>query len=665
MASLVLARISRDFSMSTAQRTHISMAFIHHANQFLITDGYENREGISTIVGSKNSTTGLIRILDLHMHYQIPLNLHISGTLMESLAWHSPIFFSELKALANLDLLEVIGSSYGQNMMRFFSDEHNFRQLNEELLLYENFLGWESKKIKVFWVPERLWDTKVLASVVANPRLRNEGYKYVVLDDRLLYPDKSNLSPRRLYDQTKSWDPKNFSMHSIEDGYGLCMLPIAYNLRQNIPPRKKQNFESIKSQLYWLLDVNLNYQTPLIAIYADDMEKAAGVGWDSKGPVQYESVLKWISENPNIQPVKIGKWASINRPLFQKHIEKGTYLELMNEFGASETYDNWYYDARWYPYRQQYAWAESRVQKLTSYGADLALTDLAWKVLLATSWQTAWHTPKTGAHGDSNSDGGPSPWIRATASHCRLAVIIAEAAYWMKHRDHCAHAYHQDIDADGNTELVIKNSALFAVFSPKRGGRLVYLFSVSGSSGALVVGNPIDDWNLLEDLHEFMDIPPNHVGAFSDVGYEHDNYDTNIESSEGNEICVRLQNTQKDSLAFGIEKSVTLREGQNVICTEYILSNCLSRRFSTQIGLSPDYLQLLRRGHVGLKEYSPSANIRGWSNKDVTVWVKFDDQGSVFWDNPRHTKFGHGYILRLTSHSNQFKVCIGVDLGNC
>ncbi|HYY40226.1 MAG TPA: hypothetical protein VE692_03170, partial [Nitrososphaera sp.] len=162
------------------------MEFIHHANQFLITDGYENREGISTIVGSKNSTTGLIRILDLHMHYQIPLNLHISGTLMESLAWHSPIFFSELKALANLDLLEVIGSSYGQNMMRFFSDEHNFRQLNEELLLYENFLGWESKKIKVFWVPERLWDTKVLASVVANPRLRNEGYKYVVLDDRLL-----------------------------------------------------------------------------------------------------------------------------------------------------------------------------------------------------------------------------------------------------------------------------------------------------------------------------------------------------------------------------------------------------------------------------------------------------------------------------------------------
>jgi len=651
--------------MNMGQRPDVSVAFIHHANQLLITDGYQNREGISAIAGSKNSTTGLLRILELHRRYQIPLNLHISGTLMESLEWHIPDFFSELKALANSDLLELLGSSYGQNMMKFFSEEHNFRQLNEELLLYENFLGWESKKIKVFWVPERLWDTKILAPVLTNSRLRNGGYEYVILDDRLLYSDKSNPSPRRLYDKTKAWDPKNFSMYGIEEGHGLCMLPIAYNLRQNIPPRKKQDFESIKSQLYWLLDVNLTYKTPLIAIYADDMEKAAGVGWDSNGPAQYESVLKWINENPTVHSVKLSKWTSMHRPLCQKHIERGTYVELMNEFEASETYDNWYYDPSYHPYRQQYAWAESRVQELTSYGADPALADLAWKVLLATSWQTAWHTPKTGAHGDSNSEDGPSPWIRATANHCRLAAIMAEAAYWMKHKDRYAHAYHQDIDGDDNTELVIKNNALFAVFSPKTGGRLVYLFSIGGSSGRLVVGNPIDDWNLLEGLHEYMDSPPNHPGAFSDVGYEHDNYDAMIECSEGSEISVRLRNTQKGSSAFGTEKSITLKEDQNVIHAEYRLSDYLVKRFSTQIGLSPDYLGLLRHGHSGLKEYSPFANIRGWSNNGVIVWVKFGNEDSVFWDNPPHPKFGHGYILRLTSHSNRFKVWLGVDLDNC
>jgi hypothetical protein len=107
--------------MNAMQKPDVSIAFIHHANQFLITDGYENREGISSIVGTRNSKTGLLYILELHRRYQVPLNLNISGTLMEALAWHRPDFFSDLKGLAKLDLLELLGSSYGQNMMKFFS----------------------------------------------------------------------------------------------------------------------------------------------------------------------------------------------------------------------------------------------------------------------------------------------------------------------------------------------------------------------------------------------------------------------------------------------------------------------------------------------------------------------------------------------------------------
>ena len=651
--------------MNAMQKPDVSIAFIHHANQFLITDGYENREGISSIVGTRNSKTGLLYILELHRRYQVPLNLNISGTLMEALAWHRPDFFSDLKGLAKLDLLELLGSSYGQNMMKFFSIEHNLRQLNEQLFLYENLLGWKSEKIKVFWIPERLWDTKILASTLTNRKLRNEGYQYVVIDDRLLYPDKLNPSPRRLYDQTQTWNPNNFNMYSIQDGCGLCALPIANNLRQNIPPREKMNQERVKSQLAWLLDVNLTYGTPPIAIYADDMEKVAGVGWDPNGPIQYESILEWVSENPYVHAVKIGEWTSMHRPLGEISVERGTYVELMNEFGASETYDNWYYDPRWTPYRNYYTWAENRVQKLASDGADQSLIELAWKVLLATSWQTAWHTPKTGAHGDLNSDMGPSPWIRATASHSRLAAIMAEAAYWMKDKDSYAHAYLQDLDEDGDAELVIKNNMLFAVFSPRRGGRLVYLFSINGPSGRLVVGNPIDDWNLLEDLHGYMDMPANHPGAFSDVGYEHDNFDAIIEVSKGDEVNVRIRNIQEDSSAFGTEKHITLKRDQNAISINYILSDSVAKKFSTEIGLSPDYLKLLRYGQLGLKEYSPSSDVRGWSNGDITVWIKLSNEASVFWDNPRQAKFGHGYMLGLTSLSRCFTVWLGVDLANC
>src|SRR5262245_59744894 len=44
----------------------ISFALVHHANQYLITDGYANREGISDIVGSESNETGILAVLAVH-----------------------------------------------------------------------------------------------------------------------------------------------------------------------------------------------------------------------------------------------------------------------------------------------------------------------------------------------------------------------------------------------------------------------------------------------------------------------------------------------------------------------------------------------------------------------------------------------------------------------
>src|SRR5207245_5147841 len=127
----------------TVQREVATLAIVHHANQYMVTDGYDNRVGISGIVGTSSSQTGLLRVLKLHERYRDPFSIHISGTFLESLAWHNPDFLSELNRLAGLGLLELIGGSYGQNMMRFFSPEHNLRQMKEELLLYRRYLDWD------------------------------------------------------------------------------------------------------------------------------------------------------------------------------------------------------------------------------------------------------------------------------------------------------------------------------------------------------------------------------------------------------------------------------------------------------------------------------------------------------------------------------------------
>src|SRR5437773_3732419 len=248
--------------------------------------------------------------------------------------------------------------------------------------------------------------------------------------------------------------PSNFQMHSIKNGLGLCALPISFGLRRNIPPRTREQLEKTQAQLEWILDINSDYDNQLVAIYADDMEKVAGVGWDARGPVQFEATLRWLSENPFMQPVKLAEWAATHRAGSERQIDTGAYAELVDEFGAGENYESWYYDPRWSLYRNYYAWSEARVRELDSRAADPALIQLAWKILLATTWQTAWHTPRTGAHGENLSDEGPSAWTRAIASHSRIAVIIAEAAHWMTNKCDLAHADLRDLDSDGEDELV-------------------------------------------------------------------------------------------------------------------------------------------------------------------------------------------------------------------
>src|SRR5213596_1185764 len=91
VVSMVLAQafhsLPKHTSMSRS-KSKLSFAFVHHANQFLITDGYANKSGIFEVAGRQGSKTGLFNLLEIHRKYRVPLNIHISGTLLESLAWH-------------------------------------------------------------------------------------------------------------------------------------------------------------------------------------------------------------------------------------------------------------------------------------------------------------------------------------------------------------------------------------------------------------------------------------------------------------------------------------------------------------------------------------------------------------------------------------------------
>lgn len=639
----------------------VPFAIVHHANQYLITNGYENRHGLRATLGSVESKSGLAWILELHRIHQTPLNLHVSGTLLEAIAWHQPAFLHTLKELCNSGLIEIVGSCYAQNIMRFFGYDHNLKQLNEELQLYQAHLGLDPTLVRVFWPPERVWDTERMAAVLSDPRLLNKGYQYTLVDDRLLLPVGGFHSPRRKYDREQAWDPQLFRMVRIERGQGLVALPIAYHLRQNIPPVEPCQLRCVQDQLQWLS--SLEPAAPagdLIAIYGDDMEKAAGLGsWNRNGPRGFEALLQWINENPWIEPVRLTDWCSARRIAEPWPLEVGTFLELANHFAAGEGYEKWYFDPQWDRYRQYFSWAESRVNELSLCGADAALIELAEKHLLASSWESAWHTPGEGPFGSPEASGHPSPWIKALASHSRHASVIAEAACWMKHKDDAAHAGLCDIDADGEDELVVKNDKLFAVISPRWGGRLVALFLIEGPRGKMLIGNPCDDWNWMEELNRYMEVPPNHPGALTDVGFQHDIYKPGIAISSGSKIEVALQNKQPHSNARDLKKTITLEAGESALRVEYALPETL-RLCAVEFGLSPDYLCLLRCGRALLRE-SQAADGFCASAAGTSVSVRTLQGTPGEWSRPYRDEFGHVSCARFTTPARQFQIAIGVE----
>src|SRR5919199_7018645 len=106
---------------STQTPRRIPLALVHHANQYLIADDYDNRQGIGDIV------RGYAAALRLHEQYGVPANLHLSGTLIETLAWHCPWFLKLVRALRAQGLITLLGGTYSENVMTPFSPDFNRR----------------------------------------------------------------------------------------------------------------------------------------------------------------------------------------------------------------------------------------------------------------------------------------------------------------------------------------------------------------------------------------------------------------------------------------------------------------------------------------------------------------------------------------------------------
>lgn len=625
-----------------------ALAIVHHGNQFLITDGYLNREGISEIV------KGFDAVLALHEKYRVPLNLHLSGTLIEAAAWHAPDFFEIVKTLRTRGLLELVGSAYAQNIMPFFGAEHNLRQLNETLCLYQHHLGAQPADIKTFWVPERVWNPETLVPLLESASLQNGGFHHVLVDDRLAFScvAEDGMSERRAFDECPTHaDSRPFvSPFKIAQSRNLIALPISKPLRYNIPPRERVHWQTLE-QLFASADPDDDQ----ICFYADDLEKAAGLGawgshpWQASHLEPYEHFLNWLTSSEDLQSVLVSDWMQTHPVATSKPVETGTYYELAYTFRAGEDYRGWWDSEAWLSYRTLLANAEQKLLSLP-HSARNPLCELAWKQLMASSYEAGWHD----VDGESVS---PAPWARAAAAHVRAVLALALASEWMSRRDGKVHVAHVDADGDGDAEVILRNDALCAVISPKCGGRIIYF--IDFSRGALVVGNPADDWNWQEEQNKFMEIPRNHPGAFSDVGCEEDVYAVASLTTTDNTTTLQIVDQTSSSALYGTVKSFSLTDDDSVLRVAYKLPETVTA-LDVEFCLSPDYLKLLRLGKNAIRARTDGA-ARVALCGETRVHVKPFDLSGLEWDETETPRVcGHGLVYTLHASARDFACEIGV-----
>ncbi|WP_085993816.1 hypothetical protein [Oceanobacillus senegalensis] len=638
--------------------SHVPIAIVHHANQYLITNGYKNRPGIEEIIGPPDASSGLRAIFDLHSEYDIPFHLHISGTFIEACAWFDPLFLNEIVELREAGLIEIIGSTYAQNIMPLFDDEHNRLQMEEELYLFDKWLGSNLSDVSGFWVPERVWNTEKLAHVITDPTLSNGGFQYVLLDDRLFLPKRS----RNKFDQNPSFIPELFEAQYIKDSDHLIALPLSDQLRQVIPLETKEQEQRLNT-LISQIQHEIESGRDAIAIYGDDMEKVAGIPpWNPEAINHYKQFLKWLTKKKKVKAVFLQSWLENISITSQQSIGTGTYRELETLFDAGKDYMNWANSKGWAPYQRilEKTW-DMYKQTASKITYPSSLLDLAKKHFLACTYETAWHDAPNSVHtGKSNNPVAiPAHWARAVASHAQSTSVLIESVKWQidRKKTRFVHAFIDDIDNDGYQEIVLRNNHGATVISPQFGGRIIYQFFYSEDDGHLTIGNPTDDWNWLEELNDFMDVPMNHPGALADYGFEHDKYDIQSLNIKENEVELILKNIQTNSAAMGMTKRYLLKKGNNevLISYEHIPSKILP--LSLDIGLSPDYLRLLREGRSSIQPFQIDSK-RGFQNGNVVSWVSIESEDTV-WRIPRVPIFGHGFCLGLTISSSSGSILIG------
>ncbi len=305
------------------------LMIIQHANQHIAWTNY--------VYGGYG--TGYDEVIRLHqwlnekMGVYVPLNLHISGTLLVALEWYYPGFLDWIKQGVKEGWIDLLTSAFGQQIMPFFPTKLNVESIQIEDSLIQHIFGVTPQAA---WIPERVWETKSSdpSAILEDPwvYLEQAGIKLIILDGNTCGSKAPNI--HKVY---------------YVPGTDIKVIFIDNWLQDNMFAPGSPTIQA-KEQL---LSLAMSSDQQQVLVYADDLEKAAGVGGWTTSFQSYADYVKWAAAHPWIQFMSIHDlltWDNGNWGVAGQYMPlSGTYKKiggLQGYGGSGPPYgrDAWYKD---------------------------------------------------------------------------------------------------------------------------------------------------------------------------------------------------------------------------------------------------------------------------------------------------------------------------------
>jgi hypothetical protein len=361
-------------STDTAGRA--KYASIAHANQSI------NRADdirIHIFDPSTTQKTGFIRTLDTHEIFRVPLNMHLSGSLLVAANWASasagsgdpsdgPAFLARIRRLIDAgqtpNPCSILGGVMAEQIMPYFEGPVNRASMQQFNEVAAGILGISATQMQVMHTPERvIRNTPTGLSPLTGLTFADiaaSSYTATVLDEVTHYHwwfDAANTQWSGAGGNADA--PAQHKLHKINGVY--CFL---INDREDQSKFANADGGMSLDTRYTLLDKARQADQAQITVVFDDWEALAGKSFNissgqpepNNNQLQYQNTIRWAANHPWIEIVNLKDvLARATNPANPQYdpawvVDHGTPTNLTLQtyeylkWSSEGSYDYWYYN---------------------------------------------------------------------------------------------------------------------------------------------------------------------------------------------------------------------------------------------------------------------------------------------------------------------------------